>query len=153
MTLGTLVNLAFAQAGLFVPVFYLICYLCSRGYATSGQGVSLLAAFWAFSMLLPSVQFYRHFPQVYRSAIHRMRNYGSLRWLFQWSIGSIALAAFVYLELWAFDFDLPGAIRSRSLKPPMFAHTTSMLLLPYLYLIVCNAVAEARGIRTSKHSQ
>jgi len=152
MTLGTLVNLTLAQAGLFAPVFYLICYLCSQGYATAGQGAYLLSAFWAASILPPSIQFYRHFPQVYRSAIYRMRGYGSLRWLLQWSIGCITLVAFIYLELWGFDFDLPGTINSRSFKPPMFAYTTSLFLLIYLYLFICSAVAEARGIRTSKLS-
>lgn len=153
MSLGTLINLALAQTGLFAPAFYLICYLYSRGYATASQGGYLLAAFWAASILYPSIQFYRHFPQVYRSAIYRMRGYGSLRWLFQWSIGCIALVAFVYLLLWGFDFDLPGTIKSRSLQPPMFAYTISLFLLLYVYLFVCNAVAEARGVRTSKLSR
>ena len=153
MTLGTLFSLVFSQAGLFAPIFYLICYLCSQGYATTGEGAYLLSAFWAASMLPPSIQFYRHFPQVYRSAIYRMRRYGSLRWLLQWSIGCIALLAFVYLAFWGFDFDLSGTIKSRSLKPPMIAYSISLFLLLYLYLIICSAVAEARGIRTSKRSQ
>ena len=150
--LGALFKHTYASIGLFVAVFYLICYLCSQGYVATKEGTYLLIAFWAASVLYPSIGFYRQFPQFYRSAVYRMRCYGSVRWLFQWSFGCIVLISALYLMLRSFDFDLPGSIESHSIKPLIFAYSVSLFLVFYLYFLICNVVAEARGVRTSKLS-
>jgi TRAP-type uncharacterized transport system fused permease subunit len=150
--LGALFKRTYASIGLFVPVFYLICYLCSEGYATTSEGTYLLMAFWAASIAYPSMIFYRRFPRFYRDAVSRMRCYGSVRWLFQWSFGCIVLMSALYLILRSFDFDLRGSIESHSIKPLIFAYTASLFLVFYLHFLVCNVVAEVRGVRTSKLS-
>lgn len=149
-TLGELFTLAWASAGLFTAVFYLICYLHSQGHVTAGKGAYLLNAFWAASLLYPSITFYRHFPQFYRNTISRMRYYSSVRWLFQWSLGCIALIATLYLVLEGLDFHVPRMIESHSIKPLIFAYEFSLGLVFYLYLLICNIIAEVRGTRTSK---
>ena len=150
--LGALFKRTYASIGLFVPVFYLVCYLCAEGYATTGEGTYLLMAFWAASIAYPSITFYRCFPRFYRDAVYRMRRYGSVRWLFQWSFGCILLISALYLIVGILDFDLRGSIESHSIKPLIFAYTASLFFVFYLNFLICNVVAEVRGIRTSKFS-
>jgi hypothetical protein len=144
-TLDELFGRAFLSVGLFVPLSYLINYLCSHRYVTAGYGAHLLDAFWAASILYSSIKFCRQFPRFYRATISRMRLFGSVRWVFLSTLGCAVLVAILYLMLRSFDFDVPGTIESRSIEPLIFAYSVSLFLVFYLCVIICNIVAEARG--------
>jgi uncharacterized membrane protein len=109
-----------------------------------------MGAYWMASVLNFSIKIYREFPEFYKFILHRMRLYSSVRWIFQWSFGCIVLAAFLYFILGSYDYNVREAINSYSIKPLLAAYGASLFFAIFIYILICNIIAETRGTRCSR---
>ena len=142
---------AWLIVGLFVLAFYLLCFLYSKRYITAGEGGVLLGTYWAASTLYLSKDIYDHFPKFYKAMLRRMRLYGKVRWFLQWQLGFVVMfVPFLYFVLIDYDANVRNSFDNYSVKFLVGAYGTSLLGIVYIYTIICNFVAEARGVRCSK---
>jgi hypothetical protein len=136
---------------LFALVFYGLCFLCSRRTITTDQGSILLAGYWAGSALYFARVICRDFPKLYGAVLRRFRLYSPVRKLVQWFLGFPILFVPVLIHVFMnYNAIVQQSLLDYSIKLLIGVYGGSLFSVMFIYTVVCNFVAESRGVRRAK---
>jgi hypothetical protein len=142
---------AWLLVALFALVFYLLCFLYSRRYITTGEGGALQATYWAASTLYFSKAIYDDFPRFYNAILRRFRLYSATRIFLQWYLGfPIVVTPHLIYVIAKYSGFIQDSLHDFSIKPLIAAYGCSLFSVIFIYTVVCSVVAESRGVRRSK---
>src|SRR5689334_6366445 len=145
-----LFGFAYLLAGLFALVFYLVCYLFSKGQIAAGDAAVLLATYWAASTLYFAKRIHGDFPRFYTATLRRMRRYSARRIFLQWYLGfTVVFILPLSFILVNYSTSVLLALSDWSIKFLIAGYGVSLFSVIFIATIICKVIAAFRGVATA----
>jgi hypothetical protein len=146
-----LFGLGYLLVGLFALAFYAICFLFSKGHIAASDSGALLATYWVASTLYFAKRIHGDFPKFYKAALRRMRLYSATRIFLQWYLGfSVAFIIPLWFIVTNYSANIHRALSDWTIRLMIGGYGITLFSVVFVGTVICNLVAESRGIVCSK---